>query len=134
MDNDTQQFSNYHQGLLHFAHLLMTVDGVIDAREKKGLEAICREENIPDVQFALFQEAIAKKPEMQVYQDGVDFMDKCTEQERLCAMVHLFQLAESDDTIHRKEMRLLLYSLKKTNVDFEDIEMTARLVKSNKSN
>ena len=133
MDNNTQS-SNYHQGLLHFAHLLMTVDGVIDAREKKGLEAICQEENIPDVQFALFQEAIAKKPEMQVYQDGVDFMDKCTEQERLCAMVHLFQLAESDDTIHRKEMRLLLYSLKKTNVDFEDIEMTARLVKSNKSN
>jgi uncharacterized tellurite resistance protein B-like protein len=132
MDNNTQQSSNYHQGLLHFAHLLMTVDGVIDAREKKELEAICHEENIPDVQFALFQEAIAKKSEMQVYQDGIEFFDRCTEQERLCAMVHLFQLAESDDTIHRKEMRLLLYSLKKTNVDFEDIELTARMVKSNK--
>jgi len=129
----TQQHSAYHQGLLHCAHLLMSVDGVVDERETNTLQTICKEENIAPVEFTLFQQAIASKSEKQIYLDGLNLLNECTKQERLCALVHLFTITESDETVHRKEVRFLLYSLKGTDVDFEDIEMTARLVKAQKA-
>jgi uncharacterized tellurite resistance protein B-like protein len=120
--------SIYHQGLLLFAHLLMNVDGVVDERELKALEEIRKEENIPEETFSVFRETITKKPEKDLYHDGIDMLNNCSEQERLCALVHLYRLSESDFSIHPREVRLLLYSLKRTDVDFDEIELTARLV------
>lgn len=124
--------SSYQFGLLHFAHLLVTVDGVMDDREVNALKEICLEENITEEVFKKFQADIASKTEKEVYQKGVELLSGCTDQEKLCAIVHLFQLSEADDNIHEKEVRLLFYSVKGTNVDFEDVEMTSRLLKSQK--
>ncbi len=123
---------NYQLGLLHCTHLLMTVDGVIDEREKEAIGEIRQEENIPEEVYNDFNATILTKTEQEVYQTGVDLLNSCSEQEKLCAIVHLFRLSEADHNIHEKEVRLLFYSLKGTNVDFEDVEMTARLVKSQK--
>lgn len=120
--------STYHQGLLLFAHLLMNVDGVVDERELKALEEIRQEENIPDETFSAFQETITKKTEKDLYHNGIDLLNSCSEQERLCALVHLYRLSESDFSIHPREVRLLLYSLKRTDVNFDEIELAARLV------
>ena len=120
--------STYHEGLLLFAHLLMNVDGVVDERELKALEEIRKEENIPEETFSVFRETITRKPEKELYHDGIDMLNNCSEQERLCALVHLYRLSESDFSIHPREVRLLLYSLKRTDVDFDEIELTARLV------
>lgn len=125
--------STYHEGLLLFAHLLMNVDGFVDERERKALEEIRREENIPEETFSTFQEALIKKSEKELFQDGIDLLNSCSDQERLCALVHLYLLTESDLSIHPREVRLLLYSLRRTHVDFDEIELTARLVKANKA-
>jgi uncharacterized tellurite resistance protein B-like protein len=130
MSQLTQSKSLYHQGLLYCAHLLMNVDGTIDERERKSLELICKEEHIPEQEFVSFQEAVKNKTEREVFMLGIDYLNCCSDQERLCAIVQLFRLAESDERIHRKELSLLMYSLKKVDVDFDDVEMTARLVKA----
>jgi uncharacterized tellurite resistance protein B-like protein len=127
----TQNVS-FQMGLLHFAHLLMTSDGVIDERERLALAQIMEEENIPEMIFRDFQDNVIHKTEKQIYEDGVDLLNSCTDQEKLCTIVHLFRLSEADNSIHEKEVRLLFYSLKGTDVDFEDVELTARLVKAAK--
>lgn len=124
--------STYHEGLLLFAHLLMNADGFVDERELKALEEIRQEENIPELTFAAFQETITRKTEKDLYHDGIDLLNKCSDQERLCALVHLYNLSESDLSIHPREVRLLLYSLKRTDVDFDEIELTARQVRARK--
>ena len=127
------QNSSYHQGLLFCAHLIMNVDGVIDERELTALQSIREEENIPHHEYSQFQETIRHKTEKEIYLEGLEFLNRCSEQERLRAMVHLFRLTESDETIHRKEVRFLLYSIKGTNVDFNEVEINARLVKARKT-
>jgi uncharacterized tellurite resistance protein B-like protein len=130
--NSIIQNVSFQMGLLHFAHLLMTSDGVIDERERLALEQIMEEENIPEMVFHDFQDNVVHKTEKQIYEDGVELLSSCSDQEKLCAIVHLFRLSEADNTIHEKEVRLLFYSLKGTDVDFEDVELTARLVRAGK--
>ncbi len=124
-----KQNLNYQMGLLHFAHLLAAVDGHIDEREKSALREIQVEEEISDLIFHEFEKTIASKPEQEVYKNGIELLNQCTEQEKLCALVHLYRMAEADNQIQMKEVRLLMYSLKATHVDFEDVELTARMVK-----
>jgi uncharacterized tellurite resistance protein B-like protein len=121
------QNTNFQLGLLHFAHLLMNADGTIDDREKKALQKIKNDEKIPDKVFDFFQETVLGRVERDIYEDGVELLNKCTEEERLTAFVHLYQLVNSDQSIHEKEVRLLLYSLKATNIAFEDVKLSARM-------
>jgi uncharacterized tellurite resistance protein B-like protein len=125
---ERKQNLNFQLGLLHFVHLLVMVDGHIDEREKRAILAIREEEEIPEQVFRNFERAIARKTEKEIYQEGVDLLNRCDEEEKLCAFVHLYQLSEADDKIHVKEVRLLLYSLKATRIDFDDVELTARMV------
>ncbi len=128
-----QQNLNYQLGLLHFAHLLVKVDGVIDEREKKAMRDLQTEEQIPERVFHEFEETIIPKSEREVFQEGVSLLNLCNEQEKLCALVHLYRMAEADDQVHIKEVRLLLYSLKATNVEFDDVVLTANMVKAGKN-
>ncbi len=123
---------SYQMGLLHLAHLLMASDGVIDDHERLAMGQIIEEENISEIIFADFQDNIIHKTEKQVYEDGIEFLNACSDQEKLCALVHLYRLSQTDHHIHEKEVRLLFYSLKSTNVDFEDVELIARLVNARK--
>jgi hypothetical protein len=124
---------NYQLGLLHFAHLLVTVDGFIDEREKKAMKDLQAEEQIPETVFNEFERAITPKSEKEVFQQGVDFLNQCDENEKLCALVHLYRMAEADSLVHIKEVRLLLYSLKATNVEFDDVVLTAQMVNAQRS-
>lgn len=120
---------NYHLGLLHFVHLLVTVDGVIDERERRAIARLRHEESIPDLIFAEFENAIKGKNERLIYEEGVERLNRCNDVEKLCAFVHLYLMAEADDNIHVKEVRFLLYSLKATQVSFEDVEFAVNLAK-----
>jgi|SRR5258706_11598499 len=128
-----QQNLNYQLGLLHFAHLLITVDGVIDDREKRAMRDLQAEEQIPELVFHEFEATIIPKSEREVFQQGVSLLNRCSEQEKLCALVHLYRMAEADNQVHIKEVRLLLYSLKATNVEFDDVVLTANMVKAAKN-
>jgi len=122
--------TDFQLGLLHFVHLLVMVDGAIDQREKAAIRKIKLEEKIPDWIFDDFEESVTEKSERQIYEEGVEMLNRCTEEEKLTAFVHLYRLSEADDNVHVREVRLLLYSLKATRISFEDVELSARMSKA----
>lgn len=130
LDTKTNTNINFQLGLLHFVHLLVIVDGSIDQREKIAIRKIKLEEKINDWVFDDFEESLPRKTERQIYEEGVEMLNRCTEEEKLCAFVHLHRLAEADENIHEKEVKFLLYSLKATNVAYEDVELSARMSKA----
>ena|SRR5882724_10163933 len=121
---------NYQLGLLHFAHLLVTVDGFVDDREKSAMKKLMVEEQISESVYGEFQKTVAHKSEREVYDKGINFLSGCSEEEKLSALVHLYRLSEIDNQVHVKEVRLLLYSLKATNVEFEDVVLSAKMLKA----
>jgi uncharacterized tellurite resistance protein B-like protein len=126
----SNQNQNYQLGLLHFAHLLVTVDGFIDDREKKAISSLLKEEQIPEEVYNDFQKLVKSKSERELYDRGVKLLSQCSEEEKLSALVHLYRLSEIDNNVHVKEVRLLLYSLKATNVEFEDVVLSAKMLKA----
>jgi len=126
----TQPNLNYQLGLLHFAHLLVTVDNFIDEREKKAMRELQLEEQISEPVYHEFEKTVTPMSEREIFHEGVTFLNQCNEQEKLCALVHLYRMAEADDLVHIKEVRLLLYSLKATKVEFEDVVLAARMAKA----
>ena len=120
--------ANYQLGLLYLVHLLISSDGVIDEKERQALRLIKNKENIPDDLFAAFQKAVGEKKEREIYQAGLELLNQCTDQEKLNAFVHLYKMSEADGTVHVKEVRLLLYSIKMTGIEFNDVVARAREV------
>ncbi|MBS1556745.1 MAG: hypothetical protein ACK514_05860 [Bacteroidota bacterium] len=118
---------NYQLGLLHLVHLLVTVDGHIDDRERMAIEAIRKEENISEQLCTEFEKKVETMKEQEIYSAGINLISNCTDDERLAAFVHLYKLAEADASISNKEVRFLLYGLKLNNVSFEDVILTASL-------
>lgn len=124
------QNHNYQMGLLYFAHLLVTVDGYIDDREKAAIKTLLKEEQISEQVYSEFLKAVASKKEHEVYDQGVKLLSGCSEEEKLSALVHLYRLSQADNNVHVKEVRLILYSLKSTNVAFEDVVLAANMLKA----
>jgi uncharacterized tellurite resistance protein B-like protein len=124
--------ANFQMGLLHFVHLLVSADGHTDDREKAALAALQAEEKISPATVADFEKSVAGVRESEIYTRGVDYLKKCTDEEKLTALVHLYRLAESDAAIHIKEVRLLLYAINVTNVEFDDVVMSVQMAKAGK--
>ena len=117
----------FQMGLLYFSYLLVMVDGEVDQREKEAIHKIKIKENIPDWVFDDFEEHIASLTEQQIFKKGVELMNRCSDEDKLKAFVQLYLLTEIDNKVHRKEVRFLLYSLKATNVPFEEVEQRAKV-------
>ena len=83
-----------------------------------------------DLVYADFQKTVNTRSQREVYDLGVKLLSMCSDEEKLSALVHLYRLSEIDDNVHVKEVRLLLYSLKATNVEFEDVVLSARMLKA----
>lgn len=122
---------NYQLGLLHFVHMLINTDGRIDDREMEIILKIKKEEDIEDSVFLEFSRSIATAKDQEIFNRGLDLLISCTEEEKLCAFVYMFQLAEADAYVSMKEVRLLMYALKVTNVDFNDVAISTDLVNPN---
>lgn len=112
---------NYQFGLLYLVHLLMSADGVVDAHETDALNKIKTTEKIPDNIFIEFKTAIALKKGRDIYQAGIEYMNQCTDEEKLRAFVILYKMSEVDGSVHVKEVRLLLYCIKVTGIEFDDV-------------
>ncbi|GIV37020.1 MAG: hypothetical protein KatS3mg032_1399 [Cyclobacteriaceae bacterium] len=120
--------TNYQLGLLYLVHLLVGVDGQIDDREQKAINTLRRSENIDDALYHRFAAEAAQKSEREIYHSGIEYMNNCTDQERLRAFAILYRLSEADGRIHVKEVRLLLYSIKASGVEFNDVVKEAEKV------
>lgn len=118
---------NYQLGLLYLVHLLMSADGVVDENETKELHKIKTREGIPDSTFNEFKASISEKKGRDIYQTGIDYMNRCTDDEKLKAFVSLYKMSEVDGRVHVKEVRLLLYCIKVSGIEFDDVVAKASL-------
>ena len=57
-------------------------------------------------------------------------INRCTEEEKLNAFVHLYKMSEVDGRVHVKEVRLLLYSIKMAGIEFNDVVTRAAQIKA----
>jgi uncharacterized tellurite resistance protein B-like protein len=112
---------NYQLGLLYLVHLLISADGVIDEKESKALDQIRIDEKISDDIYKQFQQDILTKKERDIYQEGIAMMNECDTEEKLNAFSQLYRLSEVDGSVHVKEVRLLLYSIKMAGIEFNDV-------------
>jgi uncharacterized tellurite resistance protein B-like protein len=112
---------NSQLGLLYIAHLLISADGVIDEKEYQALSKIKNKELIPDSLFKEFEVAVNGKKERDIYTEGVNLINECTDEEKLNAFVHLYKISEVDGRVHVKEVRLLLYTIKNSGIEFNDV-------------
>ncbi|MEK6783844.1 MAG: hypothetical protein AABY93_19255 [Bacteroidota bacterium] len=124
------RIEKYQLGLLYLVHLLVSADGVVDENEKKAIIKVKEKENISDLILNEFEKRIASKKEREIYQDGIALINRCTDEEKINAFVHLYKLSEVDGRVHVKEVRLLLYSIKLAGIEFNDVVARAAQVKS----
>jgi len=117
---------NYQIGLLYLTHLLISADGVIDEKEFASLFQIKSKENIPDSIFKEFEDSLKDKTERDIYKTGIDLISTCNDQEKLDAFAHLYNMSEIDGTVHVREVRLLLYSIKAAGIEFNDVVAHAK--------
>jgi uncharacterized tellurite resistance protein B-like protein len=125
---DTQK--DYHLGLLYLVHLLISADGVVDENEKKLLAKIKSKEQIPDSVFDEFSAHIRENRDRDIYQRGIELINRCPDDKKLDAFVHLYKMSEADGNIHVKEVRLLLYSIKMADIEFNEVVERAKQLKN----
>lgn len=112
---------NYQLGLLCLTHLLVSADGVVVPSEMDALNIIREKEHITDSLFRDFEKIVGHKTEREIYQTGIQYLNLCSDTEKLKVFVTLYKLSEVDGRVHVKEIRLLLYSIKLAGVEFNDV-------------
>jgi uncharacterized tellurite resistance protein B-like protein len=117
----------YKLALLHLIHVLVNADGVVDERERQVLETIRREENISDAVFHAFEARIISSATKNVYEHGMKLLEDCSDEEKLQVFAHLYRMALADDDMNMREVRLLFYALRTTQIDFDDVMLVARM-------
>jgi uncharacterized tellurite resistance protein B-like protein len=118
--------TNYQLGLLYLVHLLVSADGIVDENELAALQNIKTREGITDETFKEFQRDVQVKKEKEIYQRGIELLNLCDDHEKLNAFVLLYKISEIDGRVHVKEVRLLLYSIKMTGIEFDDVVNQAK--------
>ena len=122
--------SSYQLGILNLTHLLVSADGIVDDQEKEALSRLRKLEHIDDEIFKAFSEEIRLKKERDIYKEGIDSINSCTDEEKLRALALLYKLSEVDGRVHAKEVRLLLYSIKLAGIEFDDVVKKANTFQS----
>jgi uncharacterized tellurite resistance protein B-like protein len=117
---------NYQLGLLYLVHLLVSADGIVDDNELAALQSIKAREGISDETFEAFERDVTVKKEKEIYQQGIEMLNQCGDAEKLKAFVTLYKISEIDGRVHVKEVRLLLYSIKLTGIEFDDVVHQAK--------
>jgi len=125
------QNKNYQLGVLYLMRLLMNADGIVDISENDALNNVKKYENIPQSTLIEFEKDVLNKKEKEVYQTGIDYINLCSDDEKLDAFVHLYKMSEADGRVHVKEVRLLLYSIRQAKIEFNDVVAKAKQLKYN---
>lgn len=120
---------DFHMGLLHLIHLLIRADGVVDDREQTVVNRLKEIENISDAALNEFNRTAAAKKEREIYNEGIRLLNTCTDEQKIRGIIYLYKISEADNHVHVKEVRLLLYSVKLTSVEFSDVVKMAKEVK-----
>ncbi len=113
--------NHFNNGLLFLSYLIMVADGILDEVELDALKKICRHEAISLDYLDNFIRYTKVLPEKEVYNKGLEEIAMCNDEEKLRVFGWLYRISEVDGTVHVKEIRFLIYSLKEAGIDFENI-------------
>lgn len=113
--------AHYHYGLLYLIHLLIGADKYMDEREMEALELIKEKERIPSKLIDTFEQSLSGKTERDIYCTGMDWLNKCSREQKLEVFSTLYKLSEIDGRVHEKEIRLLLYSIRDAGIPFDEV-------------
>jgi len=113
--------NHYHNGLLLLSYLITAADGYLDDLEKKALEKIAVHEGIELEHLENFIKYAKALPEKSVYNQGLEEISKCSDEEKLNAFCWLYRISEVDGKVHVKEVRFLIYSLQHAGLDLTDV-------------
>ena len=122
MDQD----HTYHYGILYLIHLIISADGIIDAGELRALETIIETEGMDADIYRKFIEETGDMSEKEIFHRGIDLISTCSREQMVRAFGWLMKISESDGHIHAKEIRFLLYSVKKAGIGFNEVVSEAK--------
>ena len=116
---------DHQQSLLYLTYLLVYSDGEFDARERRAIKYICDEEGISDDDYQGFLIECQDLSERDIFEKGLTLVEQCSEEEKISVFVWLYKLSESDGMVHAKEVRFLLYSLRRASINFDVVKEAA---------
>ncbi len=117
--------NNRQQAILYLTHLLVYSDGQFDDSEKDAIKYICQQEDVSESDYRMFLNSIGSLSEKELYDRGIDLVEACPEDDKVAIFVWLYKLSEADGTVHAKEVRFLLYSLRRASIDFDAVKSAA---------
>ena len=120
--------SDRQYALLYLIHLLVYSDGEYDEREKDAVLQICEKEGISNDEYQRFHLDTLELSEREIFEKGVDHADACNEDDKVAVFIWLYKLSEADGLVHAKEVRFLLYSLRRASLNLDDIKLAAEKV------
>jgi hypothetical protein len=112
---------NYERGLLYITYLLINSDEEISENELYFLHKMRVEEGISDETFADHFKSLLEKNEQEIYQIGIDSINLCTHDQKLKIFSRLYQMALVDKILRVKEVRFILYAIKITRMDINEV-------------
>ena len=113
--------NHYHNSILLLSFLITNADGVLDDHELHAIGKICGHEKINDKTLIDFVKGIPSLSEREVYEKGIEEITNCSDEEKIRVFAWLHRISEADGDVHVKEVRFLLYSVKKAGIEFEDV-------------
>jgi len=119
---------SFHLGLRYLTHLLINADGIVNEEEEKALQKIKAKEKIPRDVFEGFLADVKTKSPKIIYNEGIALINECDDHKKLNALAHMYKLTEIDGSVHVKEVRLLLYSIKMVAIEFNDVVLAAKKI------
>ena len=121
---------NRQQALLYLTYLLVYSDGEFDDQERYAIKYICEQEGISESDYQDFLVNCHGSSERTLFENGVDLVEKCSYEDKIGVFTWLYKLSEADGTVHAKEVRFLLYSLRRASVDFDEVKAAVEAMPS----
>jgi hypothetical protein len=112
---------HYHKGLFFITYLLINSDREISDDELVYLHKMRIEEGIDDYSFSEYFKVVLETSEKELYQTGIESLNRCPDEYKIRAFERLFQLAYADKVLKPREVRFILYAIKLTHTNFNKV-------------
>ncbi|MCW5910505.1 MAG: hypothetical protein KIT62_05495 [Cyclobacteriaceae bacterium] len=99
----------------------MDSDQEISENELNYLDSVRLEAGIDDDEFRVFYSSAIGKTEREIYQVGMDAINRCTDKEKIQIFVKLYGMALADQVLRVKEVRFILYATRMADVNMERV-------------
>ncbi len=112
---------NFNTGLLFITYLLMSSDQEISENELDYLDSVRLDAGINEEEFRAFYNSAFGKSERELYQIGMEAINKCSDAEKVQIFVRLYGMALADEMLRVKEVRFILYATRMAAVSMERV-------------